>query len=130
MRPHVHHHHVDVQAQPRIEINQQPHDAADAARLYGQLSDRAREAIIEAIPLKNALFESKVVIARDHASMQLRGVVMTKLNGHSIRAEHTMDDPGEYGHTARMDMLRALADKLAQRVAERFVVEGMNTCSA
>jgi hypothetical protein len=113
-----------------VSVKQLPHDAADAARLYGELSDRARNAIIEAIPLENALFTAKVVIERDNRGLQVRGIAVAKLNGRTLRVEHTMDDRGEYGHPVRMDMLRALADKMAHRVAELFVVEGSKHAAA
>lgn len=121
----AHTEHTDVHN--HIHVTQQPHDAADAARLYGELQDRARNTILEAIPLENALFTSKVVIDRDVASLSYRGACVAKINGRTLRVEHKLDDTGEYGHQVRMDMLRALADKMAKRVGELFVVEGATT---
>lgn len=122
--------------EPHIEIHQQPHDAADAARLYGELERKAREAILEIIPVENNLLRAKVAIWTDFASDGYSGRVFMELNGHLIKADHTMTcheargshelyyRSGQGG--VRHAMLKELVSKLYRRIAEEAVIGAIN----
>lgn len=101
-------------------VEQKPHDPADAARLYGELLDKAR-AEIRSI-LTEELPESGVTLCSmrmDRIAMDMKDVIEIsfKLNGRQIRATHEIG-PG--------DPSKGDVDKIMQSVAESVAAEVMN----
>lgn len=103
------HHHTT-----NVNIRQLPHDTADAARLYGEMRDKAERevanATVERLGAGNLL---KIVSVIQHGNLETstRIVrVLFTLNGelHSVRVSHDED--------ARRVLAQSIANKVAQSV--------------
>lgn len=81
----------DVHVHNRIE--QKPHDPADAARLYGELEQRATDAVasatVERLGANNELIVVKIEPWGNYADMSYHVRVLFKLNGvlHGVEAK-------------------------------------------
>lgn len=76
----VHHHHIDV------NIEQKPHDAADAARLYGELKAKAEADVFGAkvreLGANNVLRIVDISRSGDYQNDQRRVRAIFEINGH------------------------------------------------
>lgn len=80
---------------PEIHVHNEskPHDAADAARLYGQLKDKAEKAVasatVERFGADNELSAVVVHADKDYLRDKVRTRVIFRLNGtlHDLRLE-------------------------------------------
>lgn len=86
--PDVHHHN-------NVKIVQKPHDAADAARLYGEIADRAEKAIagaaIERLGANNEVKIVKVATFSSIATCITRVRVLFSVNGYQYDFECEFD---------------------------------------
>jgi hypothetical protein len=106
-----------------VTVQQRPNDAADAARLYGELQAKAHQSFLEAFTTENHRFSVKVAIERDFANEDLVGYAITVLNGRRMQVDFRLQEAGEYGDRRRK-LILGLRDKLAKVIAEEMLVEG------
>lgn len=103
-----------------VTINQQPHDAADAARLLGELEDKAESKIVDSIRVSNTVFECVVHCFRDEANNQMRFKAVFKINGKTMEASVEVDrqpDP----IAMRIKAFQELRDEVAKEIATRAI---------
>ena len=77
-------HNTDV----TVNIQQQPNDAADAARLYGELKDRAMHDFTDALVLNadNAIANIQVYSNISNATQEVELLICFSLNGSNCKA--------------------------------------------
>ena len=104
----------------RTTINQQPNDAADAARLYGEIESKAKENVENAIVRRvESINAEYVMINRDYSGYDNSYQVLFKVNGKK--------------HTAKVEVQRYLEDPfrstvraIAEGIAEEVVLQLIN----
>lgn len=106
----------DVRVHSPVTINQQPHDAADAARLYGELQAKARTDLVNAVRVTNAHFECVVHHYRDQASDEHVFTAIFSLNGVKMQAEARIWSREPAGKAYEQ-----LQEKVAKEIATRIV---------
>ena len=112
--------------EPRITINQQPHDAADAARLLGELEQKAEQRIVTAVRVANTALECVVQLWRNHADDSTTARAVYKINGQErtvTHSEHRQSDP----NLMREKLAIGLRDKIAEQVANEIIADGFRT---
>lgn len=105
-------------------LNQQPHDAADAARLYGQLQAKAESAVVETVAQQLPSIDAQYArIQSERLVMHLkdRHTVVFKINGRTIKTIIERDEIDTHTSTMRKEL---------QAVAEAITSEIMNHISA
>lgn len=75
-----------VVCQPHIEINQQPNDAADSARLYGELKAKAEADVLASVKVGDNIFECVVQRYRDEMLDSTKWRAILTLNGKRMTA--------------------------------------------
>ena len=105
-----------------VTINQQPHDAADAARLLGELEHKAEDRIRDGIRVANTEFECVVHCWHEAASDKTVFRAVFKLNGRQMEATHTANR--EIGLSTSQMMWKnasALRDEIAKEIATQVI---------
>jgi hypothetical protein len=94
-----------------IDVKQQPNDAVDAARLYGELRERAeaevRHATIERLGAKNLVTVAKVRREQLFETDQVRVRVLFSINGTPF------DFEAEENSGVTRDVIAAIVDSVA-----------------
>lgn len=103
--------------EPRITINQQSHDAADAARLLSELERKAQERVLAAITVTNNRFQCHVQTERSQADRTIIGRVIFTLNG----LRHVVDHAEPEAPDIERTMVEALIRKTAEKVATEMI---------
>lgn len=108
-------------------INQQPHDAADAARLYGELQKEAegkiKNLVCEQLSGLNASFATFEAF-REPYEMQDRFHVCWKLNGQAMSAKITVGDHEKMrAENPRLLGLRKIAESITEVILDRLILE-------
>ena len=106
---------------PTINIEQQPHDAADAARLLGELEKEAQAKIIEAVRVENCPIDCVVHAHWEAISDDMVMVAVFKINGHQLSAEHRVAKRNynrDIGAT-----FKGLRDKVAEVIAQEILAQ-------
>lgn len=107
-----------------ISIVQQAPDAADAARLYGQLQDKAENKVEEIIihQLKDISIQFATMEAsRSPMNFTEEFRVMAKINGKPVTASVTFEDVERQGG----DHVRAAYQKLSEELAQTIMQQVM-----
>jgi hypothetical protein len=103
-----------------IRVEQQPHDAADAARLHGEMRESVLKEIIQRIPILENTFKCEVM------QMPSMGqdcyLIVFDLNGRRIRLEYEAD----YNINTRDDLIRGLATKISNAIAIEMILPLLN----
>lgn len=107
--------------QPRIEIHQQPNDAADAARLFGELQAKAEAKIIETITVTDNGFECVVQSWMDSMSDRVFWRAIFSVNGHKMTVEHDCFSRDTREHLDMRKQWFALGDKVAKAIADQAI---------
>jgi hypothetical protein len=68
----------------KVEIKQQPNDAADAARLYGEVRKEAEKEIVQVIRVGNNTFNCVIHVNQDALSGLIYLKAVYDLNGHKM----------------------------------------------
>lgn len=104
----------------RIDVVQQPHDAADAARLHGEMRESVLKEIIQRIPILANTFKCEVM------QMPSMGqdcyIIVFDLNGRRIRLEYEAD----YNVNTRDDLIRGLATKISNAISIEMIIPLLN----
>lgn len=101
-------------------ITQQPNDAADAARLYGEVKQKAETDIAEAVRLVSNKFNAVAHVAELCMSESKMFKIIFDLNGHRIVVEH--EEPKDY-ISSPQDARQIMIDNLIKKVSERIAGE-------
>lgn len=109
---------IDASSRTNVHIKQQPHDAADAARLYGELDKKARDSVISSMRLD--INNVKVVVHRCQDYMSALDIfrVVYSLNGKPQQFDVTQSMHAERSVEALWVLLR---DALAKDLAENML---------
>lgn len=105
----------------RVHVEQLPHDTADAARLYGEMIDKAEKAVARAtVERFGADHQARVVKVESERSFDTQ-VTTTRLlysiNGQLYDLQLSLDDG------ARERLTRSIANTIAQQVYEKLSSE-------
>lgn len=108
-----------IVVEPRIEIHQKPNDAADAARLYGEMQDKARAEIVQSIRVGDSVFECVVQQWRDEMADATHWRAVFSLNGKKMEARFTEDwrDRTRPFHERQHAAFTKLRDEVAKVLA-------------
>jgi hypothetical protein len=115
----THHHH-------HMTINQQPNDAADAARLYGELQDKASDSITEVIGHQIADTKVEFVTldtARDVLHFKDHVRVIFKINGKTFDTRVEIDDPIKLNEPRERVAYRAVAEGIANTLMDHSILQ-------
>ncbi len=107
--------------EPRIEINQQPHDAADAARLFGQLKDAAEAKVVETIRVGNTDFECVVGAHVSNIDNCMIWRAVFRVGNVNMQVEHPIQLRSV--QTSPWDVREAAFEGLKAKIAEKLAVE-------
>lgn len=103
-----------------IRVEQQPHDAADAARLHGEMRENVLKEIIQRIPILANTFKCEVM---EMPSMGRECyLIVFDLNGQRIRLEYEPD----YSVQTRDDLILGLATEISNAVAIEMIIPLLN----
>lgn len=106
---HFHSRHVNT----TVNVDQQPHDAADAARLFGEIKKEAEKAAESSIRLKDNGFESQIQIHRNAMDLDTTTHIHFSLNGKKMKVEHR-DHIIERGDLD--DYIKDMIDKVSHEI--------------
>jgi hypothetical protein len=113
----------------RTTINQQPNDPADAARLYGELLEKARAEVINAMVQEIPSIDAKLVtfaMQRDHESFNdIIGIVFN-VNGHAFKETIKIDiDQARVARTVIEKISEAIAGAVLRQMERDLIKAGM-----
>jgi len=112
-----------------IRVDQQPHDAADAARLHGEIKKIAEQEIIKAVRVEGNGFNSVLHINLDPVSYDTMFRAIYDLNGvrHTTDYVHKKDWLGPELEVTeeRIAAIRGLIDKMATQIAAEVLMPAL-----
>lgn len=106
-----------VVCQPHIEINQQPNDAADSARLYGELKAKAEADVLASVKVGDNIFECVVQRYRDEMSDSTKWRAIFTLNGKQMTATVEIRDRQQFNDNQVRDCFAQLRGEMAKVIA-------------
>lgn len=106
-----------VVCQPHIEINQQPNDAADSARLYGELKAKAEADVLASVKVGDNIFECVVQRYRDEMLDSTKWRAILTLNGKRMTATVETRDRQQFNDNQVRDCFAQLRDEMAKVIA-------------
>ncbi len=113
----------------RIDVVQQPNDAADAARLHGEIKKTAEQEIIKAVRVEGNGFNSVLHINLDPVSYDTMFRAIYDLNGvrHTTDYVHKKDWLGPELEVTeeRIAAIRGLIDKMATQIAAEVLMPAL-----
>lgn len=118
----------DYSSSTRIDVVQQPNDAADAARLHGEIKKKAEEEILKSIRLDTNEFKGVLQMAKMAATQETMLQMVYSLNGKRIVTNHT-HEPDYRIRLSEQDekraMIQGLITKMSEQIAEEILWPAM-----
>ncbi len=111
---------------PEISVNikQQPNDAADSARLYGELKRKAEEEVSQATIQKFGAYNEVEVISadtwEDYNTQKKHYRLLFKINGNTYDIQ-TEAYPDELAHNTAYEVNRALLAEVFDKCLSKLV---------
>lgn len=109
------------QPAPRVTVNQQPHDAADAARLYGEIEDKAieqiRHRVVESIPSIGVEYV-RYEMALFPQDMKRKFFIAFRINGQDFTVKVSASD-----YEDPQAHLTIIANAIAQQIMQHVAYE-------
>lgn len=107
----------------RIDVVQQPNDAADAARLHGEIKKQAEKEIIESVRIEgNDFFNVMLHIHEDCVSRDTLFRAVYNLNGQRIITNYTHQRDWLTDGDNRAAMIQGLMAKMAEDIAREILM--------
>lgn len=105
-----------------INVVQQPNDAADAARLYGEIKDKTqdeyRDVLLKNIPSIDATFIKAV---RDNSCVPPQVVIWFSVNGHNMSSTIDSGVASNKSHDDRIvDIYNQMSKSISIKIVEQM----------
>lgn len=115
---------TDRSSYTRVDVQQQPNDAADAARLYGEIETKVKSRIITACTIETNMFKGKAFVFERVEVPGTMFKMVFDLNGKRFEVDHLEEkDYISSEYEARKKAFQALIDKVNVRISEEITFE-------
>lgn len=120
--------HVNHSQHTAIRVEQQPNDAADAARLYGEIKKKAEEDIIKSVRVDSNEFKGVLQMTKQAATYETHLKMVYSLNGKKMTTSYTHEPDYRQNlseEEQKAAMVKGLMEDMAKQIAGEILWDAL-----